>query len=233
MHDHNLDDLILDTKPRTTSRAKNILSLMALFIVVLIAGIVFSRIFFNNDTHRTDIAEENITNYVSSDLSLQNDPETVSIKDDKEDIIDIPEPSPENRAPVASAPKPIETEKKKTETKKEEVPAVSKPASPVASKKEPTPKKTAHAQKPAQRSNTHAKPTGSYYVQVGSFSKSPSSNSRMIRVIKTNGYRYKIYKTNGMYKVLIGPYPTRAKADKAIGDIRAKINKQAFVYTMK
>jgi hypothetical protein len=36
-----------------------------------------------------------------------------------------------------------------------------------------------------------------------------------------------------MYKVLIGPYTSRAEADKAIGGIRAKINKQAFVYTMK
>jgi len=104
------------------------------------------------------------------------------------------------KAPVVKTPKPV-------------VQTVKKPVKkPVASK--PVPKSVS---------------TKRYYVQVGSFKKQPSA--RFISVIRNNGFRYKITKrtVDGTKKLLIGPYKDRASVNRALGQVRDRINKSAFV----
>ncbi len=68
-----------------------------------------------------------------------------------------------------------------------------------------------------------------YYIQVGSFKKQPSS--RFISVIKNNGFKHKITKStaDGTKKLLIGPYDDRASVNRALVQVRDRINKSAFV----
>jgi len=69
----------------------------------------------------------------------------------------------------------------------------------------------------------------SYYIQVGSFTQTPSS--RFLSIIKKSGFDYTITPPNasGSKKLLIGPYSTRAQADTALVRVRDRINKSAFV----
>ena len=104
------------------------------------------------------------------------------------------------KAPVVKTPKPVVT-------------PVTKPVKkPVAAK--PVPKSVS---------------TKRYYVQVGSFKKQPSA--RFVSVIRNNGFRYKITKrtADGTKKLLIGPYKDRASVNRALSQVRDRINKSAFV----
>jgi len=72
-------------------------------------------------------------------------------------------------------------------------------------------------------------PTETYYIQVGSFVKTPSS--RFLGIIKKSGFNYKITPraSNGTKKLLIGPYKNRASANAALARVKDRINKSAFV----
>ena len=107
--------------------------------------------------------------------------------------------------PVVEKPKPVAKPAKK--------PVVKEPVQkPVAAR--PEPKSTSAAQ---------------YYVQVGSFKTQPSS--RFISVIKNNGFNYRIVRSpaDGTNKLLIGPYENRASVDRALRQVKDRINKSAFV----
>ena len=70
--------------------------------------------------------------------------------------------------------------------------------------------------------------TKKYYVQVGSFRTQPSS--RFVSVIRNNGFRYTIKRSSdGTKKLLIGPYNDRASVNRALVQVRDRINKSAFV----
>ncbi len=68
-----------------------------------------------------------------------------------------------------------------------------------------------------------------YYIQVGSFTKTPST--QFLNIIKKSGFNYKITPkaANGTKKLLIGPYKNRASADTALASVKDRINKNAFV----
>ena len=68
-----------------------------------------------------------------------------------------------------------------------------------------------------------------YFIQVGSYRKSPSK--RFLSVIKNNGFNYHITapSAKGTKKLLIGPYSDRAAVDVALVRVRDLINKSAFV----
>ena len=66
-----------------------------------------------------------------------------------------------------------------------------------------------------------------YYIQVGSFTQTPSS--RFLSVIKNSGFNYKISTTGKTKKLLIGPYKNRSSANTALVRVKDRINKSAFV----
>lgn len=68
-----------------------------------------------------------------------------------------------------------------------------------------------------------------YFIQVGSFTQTPSS--RFLSIIKNSGFNYTITPAakNGTKKLLIGPYDNRKAVDTALVRVRDRINKQAFV----
>ena len=100
---------------------------------------------------------------------------------------------------------------------------VAKPKSKPKPKAEhkPTKKKRVVAHKKAE--SKQAESSGSYYIQVGAFSKAPSQ--RFLSVITSSGFRYKL--KGG--KLLIGPYSNSSTAKRDLSRVKDKINKGAFV----
>ena len=258
MNDHNLDDLIIDTIEPENNKAKNFLTIVALVIVVLIVGILFVRT-MQGDTKNTNIGlEENMSEMISPELTLQNTPEPAASKEEpklssmieeelnpqtkkaatpeKRTVAD--KPAAQKNHPAEAAPsspqKAVElppVARKKEEPKRalppthtEKIVVPHKPyhpketAKPIARPEPMPPKRVYH---PAAKE--------SYYIQVGSFSQQPSR--RFLGTIRKHGFHYQIAPSpaNGTKKLLIGPYPSRADADRALVRVRDRINKGAFI----
>ena len=254
MNDHNLDDLIIDNIEPKNNKAKSFLTIVALIIVVLIVAIVFTRTILK-DPKNTEIAlEENLTDMISPELTLQSSTEIKAPKEETklssmiEERLKTPakteeinEESTTQKKTVASVP--TATSKPVVETPKEEIPAKKvvvkkEPAKPAETEKIVVPKKsyvkkeTAKAAAPAVVILPKKKHTASdikYYIQVGSFSQTPSK--RFLTTINKHGFSYKITAPtdNGTKKLLIGPYPSRTDADNALVRVKDRINKGAFI----
>ncbi len=139
------------------------------------------------------------------------------------------------KTPEVSAPAAAE------ETKNEvpapvKVPAARTPETkPAPVEKVVVPKKLSHKAPTAEKvvvpvpKHTAPAAKGSYYIQVGSFSQTPST--RFLNTIKKHGFSYKITPptANGTKKLLIGPYPSRTAADHALVRVKDRINKGAFI----
>ena len=74
--------------------------------------------------------------------------------------------------------------------------------------------------------------TGSYYIQVGSFSKY-APNKKFLKSITNLGYNHKFHKVvknkKASNKVLVGPFKTATDAKNARRILRAKIEPGAFL----
>ena len=92
--------------------------------------------------------------------------------------------------------------------------------------KKSKPKETTH--KPKHHTTTKSN-KGSYYVQVGSFRNYPSK--RFLSVIKNSGFEYIVTKpnSNGIRRLLIGGYPSRAVANGALKRVKDRINKHSYI----
>ena len=92
-------------------------------------------------------------------------------------------------------------------------------------KSKPKPRVKTKPKKPS----TTTQNTGRYYIQVGSFKKSPSK--QFLSIIKKSGSNYRITSPSsaGTKKLLIGPYSSRGSVDSALPRVRDRINKGAFV----
>jgi len=123
---------------------------------------------------------------------------------------------------IEEAEKTVEIEEAETPVVVEKPKPVAKPVKKVAVQ-EPAKKAVSSQPKPESTSTTK------YYVQVGSFKAQPSS--RFVSVIRNNGFNYRILRSpvDGANKLLIGPYEDRASVDRALRQVKDRINKSAFV----
>ena len=263
MNDHNLDDLIIDNIEPKNNKAKSLLTIIALVIVVLIVAIVFTRTILDKPKNTELATAENMTDMISPELTLQNTPEVKAPKDEtklstmieeklqtpvkteeikketvkideevilpKKTKVVIPTPAPK---PVVKTPKQ-EVVVKETAVKKEPAKSVEVETEKiVVPKKSYVKKEKVKTAVPATVVVPKKIPVSSgvkYYIQVGSFSQTPSS--RFLNTIKKHGFTYKITAptANGTKKLLIGPYPSRADADNALIRVKDRINKGAFI----
>lgn len=84
--------------------------------------------------------------------------------------------------------------------------------------------KKVNKEKVAQKTDAE----GSYYVQVGSFSKY-KPNEDFLKSITDKGYTYKYHKVGKLNKVLIGPFANEKKARTALREIRSGVEAGAFL----
>jgi DedD protein len=261
MNDHNLDDLIIDTIEPKNNKAKSFLTIIALIIVALIVGILFIKT-MQHDPKDTNIGlEENMSELISPELTLQSKPEVKAPKDETklssmiEEKLTIPEKTEEIKKETVVVNEEVSVPKKAAAAvpapKTPEVPAKTEvakkvPAKPVEAEKVVVPKSTyqekIEPKKPTVKATkatpapkvvtpkpSHPAATVHYYIQVGSFSQTPSK--RFLNTIKKHGFSYKITTAtgNGTKKLLIGPYPSRTDADNALVRVKDRINKGAFI----
>ena len=74
--------------------------------------------------------------------------------------------------------------------------------------------------------------TTGFYVQVGSFSKF-APNKQLLSAIESEKFSYRMQKAGDNNRLLIGPYATKEEAQNQLNDIRAKLNKDAFIKEIK
>lgn len=252
MHDHNLDDLIIDNIEPKNRKTKSFLTIVALLIIVLIVAIILTKILLKTPEDNKLKVEDDTTEMIAPELKLQAVPKKVEKPKDELSLSNIIEQEIKHPAEEPKKPKAIEkpeTIEEPEEVLKEtvtitkeytqipqaekkpvkviEVPKPEKVAAPVVTeipKPVVVPKKVPQTVTPPK---AVAKTT--YYIQVGSFSQNPSS--RFLSVIKNSGFSYHITKASpkGIKKLLIGPYESRASVDTALVKVRDRINKSAFV----
>jgi len=240
MNDHNLDDLIIDTPDHKGGKAKGLLTIIALFIVVLIVAIILTKIILKDPDQQSSVLEDNETEMISPELTLQE-----AVDDEEQDDealsemikseMDAPKAS-ENIEEVAEETVVIEEEKPVTIPSKKTTPAkevktekVNKPVKKEIVKiPETTVKKTTPVTKTKPKPAPIKVNSEQYFIQVGSFSKMPSA-SRLISALKKQHFHYTVMNINNMHKVMVGPYRSRAEADRAIVRVKDLINKSAFV----
>ena len=125
-----------------------------------------------------------------------------------------PEPTPQIPAPAPSTTTPPVTPP----------PAVPKPA-PTASE---TPKPAA----PPKIVDVASDPNGSFFIQAASVSRF-SEDSDFAKKIKSHQLPYRVQEENvnykTVYRVLIGPYGSKADAHKVLSTVRYYLEKEAFI----
>ncbi|MEA2072216.1 MAG: SPOR domain-containing protein [Campylobacterota bacterium] len=89
-------------------------------------------------------------------------------------------------------------------------------------------KETKQVQKKTSIPKVAVATTGSYYIQVGSFSKY-QPNKKFLNSITKLGYSYKYHKVSNLNKVLVGPFKTSNEAKSARRTLRSKVEPGAFL----
>ncbi len=92
MNDHNLDDLIIDDIEPKNSKTKSFLTIIALLIVVLIVAIILTKIILKDPNSARLALEENNTELISPELTLQSVTQTPEKKEEPKAPVVIPKP---------------------------------------------------------------------------------------------------------------------------------------------
>ena len=146
----------------------------------------------------------------------------VQVEEAKAEVTEPEKPKVEEVKEEVAAPQSVEITKEFTQSPTvPEVKESPKVEEVVAPQTKPTPVKE---KKPETITSLSGQ---TYYIQVGSFSQTPSS--RFLGVIKNSGFNYKITTAGKMKKLLIGPYKDRTSANTALVRVKDRINKSAFV----
>ncbi len=106
MHDHNLDDLIIDNIEPKNSKTKSFLTIIALMIVVLIVAIILTKILLKTPDENRLAYEEDTTELIAPELQLKETPKPQKAEEEPS-LPNIIESKP--RAPL------VETKKERIE----------------------------------------------------------------------------------------------------------------------
>ncbi|MEA2029510.1 MAG: SPOR domain-containing protein [Campylobacterota bacterium] len=228
----DVDNLISDDLKPPKNRLHTILTIIALFIIVLMSTIIATKIILDDSQNDESVLQDPdslrdpdliIDETKKKETNQTLKPETKSIYDiasydevaiesiDSEEATSIMDVEESNG--VKSADKSAKTTAT-VENKPKERPI-----------EKPTPKPT-----PKPKPKVHTVPAtsnGRYYIQVGSFVEAPGK--RFLKIISSNGFRYEIRQKGANKQLLIGGYETRSQASKALIDVKDKINKNAFI----
>jgi cell division septation protein DedD len=137
---------------------------------------------------------------------------------------------PESSVPIRVAP--TTQEPWKTVSTQTPTPSIPQKKSPIEERKPmATSMKKAIVIKAPLKEIEQVSSKGNYYVQVGSFIGNPERS--LINDISYHGFKHKIIQFpragKQVSKLLIGPYITRGKASHALIQVRANIQKDAFI----
>jgi len=209
---NELNDIILNKGGATNSNKKIILAVATLGIILIIVVMLMNSLSSNGTDNLPQAA---LPPEPQMQTLTQNDEEPLfeEVEIVQDDAVDKDD---EALSQIA--------QKLKQESLEEEITVVE----PVQKKKvvKKTPKKVIATTKKASQKTAIA--TGSYYIQVGSFSKY-EPNKKFLKSITSLGFHYKYHKVNNLNKVLVGPFKTSTEAKNARRTLRAKVEPGAFL----
>ncbi len=236
---NELSDIVLEKGDNKTLKVKRILILVAFLILVFLVALASMKV-ANKDankeasklilppepTQETQIPKDD--QLFKQVPIIEENPKKESFEDmiktlkekeaqKQEETKNTPETSTSTTTETAVVTPPIQ--KVKEEAKKE----ASKPQTMLRSTEIDTP------------STSGGAVSAGIYVQVGAVATTPTA--KQLADFKAKGYECKAYSTvvngNKVIKLLVGPYANSAEADNALKNIRANLNKNAFIYRVK
>ena len=206
MEDKNeLNDIILN-KGNTTSSNKKIILAVATLGVILVVVVMLMNSLSSSGTNNLPQAalppKPEIANAVKPvDEPLFEDVQVIEEKTSDDTNLDQ-----------------IAKKLKQESIKEEKITVAIETKKPIAKKVIKTPTKTA----------VKAVASGSYYIQVGSFSKY-KPNKKFLKSITALNFNYRYHKVKNLNKVLVGPFKSKQEAKNARRVIRAKVEPGAFL----
>ena len=230
---NELSDIVLEKGDNKTVKVKRILILVAFLILIFLVALASMKI-LNKDQSKD-----------ASKLVLPPEPTTQEAPVPKDEQLFKQVPIIEENPKKESFEDMIKTLKEKEAQKQEDSKAQNAPLPPEPAKMEtpkavePKTKVDTSTKKETPKAKTASAPSASadagLYIQIGAVTTAPSK--KVLEDIKSKGYEYRLYDTviNGknITKILIGPFAKSSDAETAMSNVRANINKNAFIYRVK
>ena len=234
MNEHNLDDLIIGDPAPAGKKSKSFLAMIALVVIVLLGGILLSKMILGTSDEKVTVADQNQTEFVS--------PELIPLDGNRKKRDNDLKPIGKETLPSASKVKKQtvkkQTAKKQTakkQTKQREATRKVTQKKPVTQTKPQTiaPKKSApkRVKKQPKASTLFAEGKPVYYIQIGAFNRAP--NPKFLNKIESAGLKYVINKNEKTRRVRVGPYGSYAEAKAALSDVNSSIGIMGFVVKQK
>ena len=220
MNENNeLNDIILNKNTSTNSNKKIILAVATLGIVLIVVVILMNSLSSNGTDNlpQAVLPPEPQAQVASEQEPLFEDIEVEEESSSDNDLDMIAQKLKQESFEESTQDETVEEVVVVEEIKK--VTPKTKPKKYVEKKK---------VVKKAHPVKTKAVATGSYYIQVGSFSKY-EPNSKFLNSITKLGFNYKFHKTNKVNKVLVGPFKTLKEAKNTRRVLRSKVEPGAFL----
>ncbi|DAB37783.1 MAG: hypothetical protein A2552_11960 [Sulfuricurvum sp. RIFOXYD2_FULL_44_160] len=139
--------------------------------------------------------------------------------------------APKTVKPVVNTPtiksvKP--TEVKKVAEAKKAVAVTAKPVTEAVQKAAETPTKSAVAETTTPKAAAKAaEPMGTYYIQVGSFTKEPSKT--LFDRLNASGLKYTTVPSGAATKVMVGPFQGEKAARDVLGTVKRNVEAGAYI----
>ncbi len=238
MEDKNeLSDIVLEKDDNKLLKTKRILVIAALAIVVFLLVLVVMKV-INKPEQSTQ----------NTKLVLPPEPIVKEVETPKDDQLFKQVPIIEEADKKESFEEMVKSLKEKEIKKQEDVQpvvekvqeAVAPVVAPVVQPKAPVIKQEVKTVQPAvatttTKSNGTIATTG-IYIQVGATSKA-TPDKKFLSSLSTKNYEYRLLpitvKDTKVTKILVGPYTNTTDAKNVLADIKANINKDAFIYRVK
>jgi DedD protein len=233
MEDKNeLSDIVLEKTGNKTIKAKRILIIIAILVIIFLA-VILSMKLINKPTQNTQ-----------PKLILPPEPTTSvqKVKKDEQLFKQVPIIE-ENNSKKDSFENMVKSLKEKEIKKTNEINA----KQPVIKKEVAKPVKTTKViqtvVKPIAKTATKkiakvvsSKATSGIYIQVGATSKY-SPDKKFLKTITNKKYTYRllpaVVKGKKLTKILVGPFKTTKLAKASMDDVKKSINKNAFIYRVR
>ena len=243
MESKNLNDIVIeDSDNSKKAQLKNILTLLALLFIILVISIVITKLILGGDEESSEATpiESNKTELTQSNndsSSLLSDGATVATAAALATTAAVVA-SRTGGDKVKDEPQPILTERNTTSRKRPSLRDRHRDESTtkVETKREPAKNTTTkRAYVPKKRNETPVKhraasATRGYYIKVGSF-KDPAN---AVKQVKAYHLRYKnINASNGLTRVLVGPYYSQKDAQNDLAKVKSKIAAAAYITKIK
>jgi DedD protein len=215
---NELNDIILNKGATANSNKKIILAVATLGVILIIVVMLMNSLSSNNN--------ENLPQAI---LPPQPQAKTMAATTDEPlfEEVDVVEEDMNNDSNLDQIAQKLKEES--LSEKEAQVEIIEEVRAPIIKTPE---KKVIKAVTPKKPSSTQVIATGSYYVQVGSFSKY-EPNKQFLKSITDLGFNYKYHtivkNSKSLNKVLVGPFKSEKEAKNARRVLRAKVEPGSFL----